>query len=149
MQERDLEAEQALARARVDELYAFTGESRERDMDIVDLVGDVVHPGAALGEELADRGVGSDGCEQLDAAVADEHGRCLDALVGNGRAVLQGCAEKAGVGVEGLVEVVDGDAEVMNAACVHPGDANEGSASGEELEPIAEGIRSEKPRMPP
>lgn len=141
MQERDLQAEQAFARCCVDQLDALAGEGREGCLDVVHLVRHVVHARAALGEELADGRVFAGGREQLDAVRADEHGGSLNALLGDRRTVLQLGAEKARVRVECLVEVVDGDTEVMDAACVHSGDANEGSATGEELEPVAEGIR--------
>ena len=44
-------------------------------------------------------------CEQLDPAAADEHGRRLDALLGDDLAVLEGGAEQARVRLDGLVEV--------------------------------------------
>ena len=53
--ERDLEPEQALARVKVDQLRALALELSKLRGEIVDRVGDVVHPGAALGEELPDR----------------------------------------------------------------------------------------------
>ncbi|MDX6410768.1 MAG: hypothetical protein QOE91_284, partial [Gaiellaceae bacterium] len=67
-------------------------------------------------EELAHRCVRARRRQQLDAAVADEHRRCLDTLFGNGGPVLQLGAEKPPVRIECLVEIVDGDTEVMDAA---------------------------------
>jgi hypothetical protein len=53
MDERDLEAEEPAARPLVDELGARGGEVVERVGDALDLLGDVVHAGAAAGEEPA------------------------------------------------------------------------------------------------
>src|SRR5438552_4909718 len=55
VEERDLKAEHAAARLVVDQLGALLGQLGERRVDVRDLVGDVVHTGAAAGEELADR----------------------------------------------------------------------------------------------
>ena len=57
MDEGDLRARTAPAAARVDQLGARRGEPGERGADVVDLVGDVVHPRPALGEEPPDRRV--------------------------------------------------------------------------------------------
>ena len=124
MDESDLEAEEALPRLGVDQLGAFLRKPAELDADVVDLVRDMVHPRASRGEELPDRGLVAERREQLDAAGADEHGRGLDALVGHLRPVLELGAEEALVRVDGLVQVVDGNAEVMDAARSHPPDAN-------------------------
>ena len=66
--ERDLQAEEPKARAVVDQLGPFRGELVEDGADVVDLVGDVMHPGAALGEEAADRRFLAGRRQQLDAA---------------------------------------------------------------------------------
>src|SRR5260370_42479667 len=78
--EGDLEAEQALARRGVDQLSALLGELGEGRRNIVHLVGDVVHPRPAVGDEPADRGVVAECREELDAAISDPHRRGLDAL---------------------------------------------------------------------
>ena len=80
-------------------------------------------PGAARGEEPADGRVVAERREQLDPAAADEHRRRLDALVGHRRAVLELGAEQPRVRPERLVEILDGDAEMMDAARVHTRDA--------------------------
>src|SRR4051794_34161363 len=54
MDECDLEAEEALPRLLVDQLRSFVGEPGERRAQVVDLVGDVVHPGPSLRQELPD-----------------------------------------------------------------------------------------------
>src|SRR5262245_24860908 len=75
VQEGDLEPEKAAARAGVHELHAVRREPVELGGYVLDLVGHVVHPGAAAGEEPPDGGVRTEGGEQLHAAFADEHGR--------------------------------------------------------------------------
>ena len=69
--ERDLETEESLPRLLVDQLGTLVGELRERRADVVDLVGDVVHPRPALREKPADVRVGAEGREELDPALAD------------------------------------------------------------------------------
>ena len=123
MDEGDLEAEEAFPRLGVDQLGARGGEPIELGLYVVDLVGDVVHARAALGEELADRGLVPQRRQQLDAAGADEHGGRLDPLFVDLRSVLELAAEQARVRVNGLVQVVNGDAEMMDAAGLHGTDA--------------------------
>src|SRR5215211_1244614 len=122
MDERNLETEQTLARLRVDELRALTLQRVECGANVVDLVRDVVHPGPARREEAADGRVVAERGEQLHASGADEHRRRLDSLFLDGRAMLDAGAEQPRIGSERFVEVVDGDAEMMNAACVHASD---------------------------
>ena len=122
MHERHLEAEHAHPRLGVDQLRAATGEVAERSADVIHLVGDVVHPGASLREELPHRRVVSERREELDAALADAHRRRLDALVLDANAMLDATAEETLVRANRLIEVVDRDADVMDAACLHAGD---------------------------
>ena len=119
MDECDLEAEEALARLGVDQLGARVREPAELGADVLDLVGDVVHAGTALREDAADGRVRDERREQLDPAGADEDGRRLDALVLDAGPVLELGAEEALVGRERLVQVVDGDAEMVDAAGDH------------------------------
>ena len=79
----------------------------------------MVHARPTLGQELADGRVFAEGGEQLDPAFADPHRRGLDALVRHRVAVLDACAEQALVGRNRLVEVLDGDPEVMDALRLH------------------------------
>ena len=123
MDECDLEAEEALARTSVDQLRAGGRQTVELSVHVLDLVSDVVHAWSALGEELPHRRLLAERREQLDAPGADAHRRGLDALVVDRRAVLELGAEEALVGVDRLVEVVDGDAEVVDAADLHGSDA--------------------------
>lgn len=122
MHERHLEAEHALPRLGVDQLGTAFLEVAERGADVVDLVRHVMHPGPALGEELAHRRVAGERSQQLDAALADTNGCRLDALVLDANAMLDATAEEALVRPHRLVEVDDRDADMMDAACFHAGD---------------------------
>jgi hypothetical protein len=83
----------------------------------------VVHPRAALGEELADRSLHAERCHQLDAALADPDRDRLDALVRERPAMLDAGAEEPLVGPDCVVEVFDCDAEVMDPQGLHGPDA--------------------------
>ena len=87
---------------------------------VVDLVGNVVHAGAAAGEEPADRRVRAEGGEQLDVARTDPEGCSLDALLVLRRTLLELGAEEPLVGRDRPVEVVDGEPEMVNAFRAHP-----------------------------
>src|SRR6266550_1532475 len=89
MDEGDLEAEHPVPRRLIDQLGAGFREVCEGGADVVDLVRDVVHTWTALREEAADRRVLSEGAEQLEAALADADGRCLDTLLVHARAMLE------------------------------------------------------------
>jgi len=95
----------------------------QRGADVVDEVRDVVHPRAALCDEAPDGRVLTGGGEELDAFGADEHRGRLDPLVGERLPVLQRAAEDADVRRERPVEVVDCDADVMDAERSHAADA--------------------------
>lgn len=115
MNERHLEPEEAAARALVHELGPLAGEPRELGADVGDLEGDVVQAGAALGEEPADRRVGGEGREQLHSASADVQRCRLDALVFERLAVLELGPEEPAVGVDGRVEILDRDPDMVDA----------------------------------
>jgi hypothetical protein len=121
MQERDLEPEQPLPRLFVDELDSLLGKLADRRADVGNFVGDVVHPGPALAEELADRRLLPERGQQLDAAVTDPQRRGFDALVGNRLSVLEPSAEDAFVGRDRLIEIIDGDPEMVDPAGLHAG----------------------------
>ena len=72
-----------------------------------------------LREESADGRVLAERGEQLDPSGADEHCGGLDALIGHRGAMLQLGAEEPRVGRDRLVEVRDGDAEMVDAARGH------------------------------
>ena len=116
MDECDLEAEEALARLLVDQVGACCGEAIELVADVVDLVRDVVHSRPAAGEESPDGRLLAERREQLEPSGADEHGRRLDALILDVGAVLELGAEQTRIRLERLVQVLDGHAEMMDAA---------------------------------
>ena len=60
--------------------HAGLVERRQGRVDVGDRVGDMVQTRAALGDELADRGVGSERAQQLDVSVADVEQHRLDSL---------------------------------------------------------------------
>ena len=119
----NLQAEHADPRDGVDQLDTVGRETCQRETDIVDLVRQVVNAWPAPREEASHRRVLAGWREQLDPAPADEDGRRLDTLLGDGFAVLEGGPEEADIGLDGLVEVGDSDADVMDAARVHARDA--------------------------
>lgn len=94
MDERDLETEHAAARLLVDQLCAGAGEVGKRRPDVRNLVRDVMHAGATLCEEPADRRVVSERAEQLDAALPNPQRRRLDALLLDPLAMLERRAEQ-------------------------------------------------------
>src|SRR5581483_7598211 len=113
--ERDLRAEQAAPRRGVDQLRSFAPQARELRREVVDLVGDVVHPGAPPGEEAPDRRVGPQGREQLDVPGADEQRRRLDPLLVLRLPTRELRTEQPLVARDRLVEVGDRDADVVYA----------------------------------
>ena len=117
--ERDFEAEEARPRLAVDQLCPCGGERSNGARNVVDLVGDVMHAGPPPGEEAPHRGVLARRREQLDAAVADEEGSGLDALFRDAGSMLDAGGEEPLIRRNRLVEVVDRDSEVMNAAGSH------------------------------
>src|SRR5437588_463963 len=103
---------------------ALTGEALHVDdprqgQRVATIVGDVVHPGAALGQELADRRVVSKRREQLDTALANPNGRRLDALLGDGFPPLDFGTEEPAVRVDGLVEILDRHPEMVDPLGLH------------------------------
>lgn len=107
--ERDLEAEQTLAGAFVDEIRAGTRELGERGVEVAHLVGHMMHPGSSLREEATDGRVLAERLEQLDAAVADADGSGSDSLLVHRCAVLDLRAEQSLVRRQSLIEVIDCD----------------------------------------
>ena len=119
MDEGDLEAEETAMGALVDQLRALRGKIVESLSHVVDLVRDVVHARASLGEEPPDRRLVAERREQLDAAGTDPKGRSLDTLLGNGLAVLELGAEEPLVRLDRLVQIGDRDAEMVDSARLH------------------------------
>src|SRR5579871_115325 len=114
--ERHLESEEAVTRLLVDQPGAVGAQPGELGSHVVDLECDVVHARAAAFEEAADGRVGPERGEQLDAIGAHAQRGGLDTLVGNGLAMLERRAEERRPVLDGGIEVVDGHAEVMDAA---------------------------------
>lgn len=124
MDERDLEPEQPCARRLVDQVGAGVGKLCQRGTKVGHLVGDVVHPRAALGQEAPNRGVLAERLEQLDPAAADPDRGRPDALVVDRRAVLHLRPEQPLVRRQRLVEIADGDSEMVDPPRLHPREAN-------------------------
>jgi uncharacterized protein len=141
--ERDLEAEHALPWLGVDQLDALPGQIREGRGDIVDLVGDVVHAGAALREKAAHRRIVAERSEQLDAARADLHRGCLHALLLDQLPVLEPGAEHLLVGPHRLVEIRDRDADVVDSSRFHAVDATPAAPRPAPIRASPRGTRSE------
>ena len=70
------------------------------------------------------------GDEQLDTIRPDENGRGVDALVGELSTMLERRTEDIDVCPERAIEIVDGDADVMDAKRSHGGDATAPSPFG-------------------
>jgi hypothetical protein len=116
MDESDLEPEHAAPWRLVDQLGACVREMREGRPDIVDLVRDVVHSRAALCEEAANGRVLAECAEQLEPTRADADGRRLDPLLLHTRAALEPRTEQALVRIEGAVEILDRETDVVHRA---------------------------------
>ncbi len=114
MDERNFEAEHPASRGLVDQLSAGAGEVDERGADVLHLVRDVMHPGAALSEEPPDGRVVAERSEQLNAALADAERGGLDSLLVDTLPVLERRAEQPRIRVDRTVEIVDGDADVVD-----------------------------------
>jgi hypothetical protein len=114
--EGDLEAEHAAAGRRVDQLGARARQMREGGADVRHLVGNVVHPRAALREEAAHGSVLVERAQQLEPAVPNPNGSCLDPLFLDARPLLDPRAEKTLVRVQRAVEILDRETDVMNRA---------------------------------
>lgn len=117
--ERDLQPEEPFPRPVIDQIGTCSRELGKRNVEICHLVGDMVHPRAALGEEPADRGVVPERRQQLDATLPGADRGRLDPLLGNGRAMLDLSPEEPLVRAYRFVEILDGNAKVVNAAGVH------------------------------
>src|SRR6266576_3599751 len=115
MDERDLEAEQAFTRRVVDQVGSGALEFREGCPHVGDLVRDVMHPRAALRQEPPDRSVLAGWLEQLYPPLADAHRGRTHALLVDRGLVLDLGAKQPRIRGERLVEVIDGNAEVVDA----------------------------------
>src|SRR4029453_14583408 len=117
--ERDLHPEQARPRGAVDQLGTLAFQPGEPTRQVVDLVGDVVHPGAAAGQEAADRRVRAERAQELDVRGADAERRRLHALLVLALPPLELGTEQAPVRGDRLVQVLDGETDVVDALRGH------------------------------
>lgn len=70
----------------IDQARAGGLEPRERRVNVVDAVTDVMDPGASLCEELPDGSLGTGRLEQFDARCTNRKHAHIDALFGDGLA---------------------------------------------------------------
>src|SRR4051812_42819860 len=104
---------------RVDQLHTGLLQPAEHVVDVGDGVGDVMKPRAPLLQVLADRGLRTKWPQQLDMALADVEQRGLDPLRFDGLAMGERHPEGLLIEGESPVEVVGGDADVVDPA-EHP-----------------------------
>ena len=123
MHEGHLETEEPRPGLPIDQLGARSGKLGEGHAEVLDLVGDVMHAGPALGEEPPHRGVLLQGLEQLHAAVADPERSRTHALLLHCRLMLDMRSEEALVRAQSGVEILDRDTDVMDPPRLHAGDA--------------------------
>ena len=119
MDERHLETVQAVARLAVDELHTLAVEPGKLGAKVIDLVRDVVHAGAAPAKETAHRRVFAEWREQLDPGVADVQRHSLGALRLDRLASFNIGAEQPSVCGDGLVQIGDRNADVVNGQGRH------------------------------
>jgi len=119
MDEGNLEPEEPAMRLFVDQLDTLRRQPAQLAAKIAHLVGHVVHSRTPVREELAHGSLVTKRCEQLDPTLADAHRSSLDTLLRNRLAALDLRAEQPSVGVDRLVEVLDGDTEVMDPLRLH------------------------------
>jgi hypothetical protein len=124
MDEGDLQAEEARSRRFVDQLGAAVGELSQCRGEVRDLIGDVMHAGAAFDEELANGRLLAERRHQLDPAFAKADRHRPHALILERTVVLDGRPEEPPVGPDSLVEVLHGHADVMDAQGLHGPDAS-------------------------
>jgi hypothetical protein len=119
MDECDLESEEPAVRLLVDKLDALLGQALQLALEIAHLVGDVMHAGPSAGEELPDRSLFSERSEQLDATFTDADGGGLYTLLGDRVAMLYLGTEEPSVRFDRLVEILDGNPEMVNPLRLH------------------------------
>lgn len=118
----NLEAEEADAGDRIDQLRACGGKIGEGSAEINDLVRDMMDAGATLREEAPDRSVLTEGGEQFDPARAEKHRSGLDALFGDDVTMFERPAKQSRVRCDGVLEVGHGHAKMVDAGWLHTAD---------------------------
>ena len=98
----------------VDQLGALGPQVLERRLDVGDPVRDVVQARASRGERPSDRRLGAERAQQLHVRRADGEQHLLDALILDPLAVHRLDAEQPPVALDGGLEVIDGDAHVVD-----------------------------------
>lgn len=103
-------------RSLIDQPEARIVEPDKLGGNIVDPISDVVKSRSVLREELSDRRIGTERCEQLDVALADVQQHRLDSLLLDNLAV----NERHAVGVliqrDCRLKIVDCDADVVDCS---------------------------------
>jgi hypothetical protein len=79
----------------------------------------VVHPRPPLGQEPPHRCVGGQRRDELDPALAEPEVDRVDSLRLHAASDLDLGAEEARVGLDGIVEVLDGHRDVVEPANIH------------------------------
>ncbi len=123
MHEGDLQAEHPPSRLGVDQLGTLLDQVGDGRPHIGHLVSDMMESGPAPGQESPDRRVLRECGQQLDATLTDTDRRRLDTLALDEGPMLDPSAEETLVAPYRLVEILDGNADVVDAACVHSSDA--------------------------
>jgi hypothetical protein len=103
----------------VDELDSLLGKPFQLTLKIAHLECDVMHARPSAGEKLADRRLLAERREQLDATVANAQRRRFDTLLDNRVAMLNLGAEELPVRVHRIVEILDGDSEMVDPLRAH------------------------------
>src|SRR5690349_5049862 len=116
VQESDPAAADAGPGLRVDQLDARRGDSLQACVDVVYGIGDVMEAGTLASEELADGGVRTQRPQQLDVTVPYIEQHRLDTLGLSRLAVRERHLEALLIEVDGGLEILDGDADVVNAS---------------------------------
>jgi len=116
VQESHAAAADADPRPLVDQLESRASRGLERRLDVIRAISHVVEAGSAPREELPDGRVRCERPQELDVALADAEQHGLDALLLDHLSVLERQAEAVAVQRERLVEVLDGDADVVDAS---------------------------------
>src|SRR6185295_11793121 len=101
-------------RTLVDQADALGARRLELAGDVTGRKAQVVQPLAALRQEPADAARRLEGLEELDLALADREQRRPDALIDDGRDLVDGQPEDVAPEAVGLVEAPDDDANVVN-----------------------------------
>jgi len=116
VQERHAAAADSDARPLVYELDACAPSRIKGGLDVVGPIRHVMKAGAASREELPDRRVRPERAKQLHVALADAKQHGLHALLLDGLVVLDRHAEPLFVQRDRPVEVLDGNADVVDPA---------------------------------